>query len=184
METLETERLRLRPFTLDDVDAYYAGISSDADVMRYLPGGQPRQRSDSQWVINYFMRHAELHGFGVWAVEEKASGLLIGHAGLEYIPGADRESKSPTRWRKPTGGVATRPKRRAPRLRLRLRIAQSRRDLRAGFPGEHGFAERHAQNRHGGAGHHQRAIMASNWPVIISLAKSISRLTRRMCDDQ
>lgn len=89
IETLETERLRLRPFTLDDVDAYYAGISSDADVMRYLPGGQPRQRSDSQWVISYFMRHAELHGFGVWAVEEKASGALIGHAGLEYIPGAE-----------------------------------------------------------------------------------------------
>ena len=46
MDTLETERLRLRPFTMDDVDPYYAGISSDADVMRYLPGGQPRQRSE------------------------------------------------------------------------------------------------------------------------------------------
>jgi ribosomal-protein-alanine N-acetyltransferase len=87
-ETLETERLRLRPFSLDDVDAYYERISSDAAVMRYLPGGKPRQRSDSQWVVGYFVRHAELHGFGVWAVEEKASGLFIGHAGLEYIPGA------------------------------------------------------------------------------------------------
>lgn len=90
METvsLETERLRLRPFTLDDVDAYFARISSDADVMRYLPGGKPRPREDSAWVIQYFMRHAELHGFGVWAVEDKATGELIGHAGLEYIPGA------------------------------------------------------------------------------------------------
>ena len=89
MDTLETERLRLRPFTLEDVDAYYEGVSSDPDVMRYLPGGKPRQRSDSQWVISYFMRHAELHGFGVWAVEDKATALLIGHAGLEYIPNAD-----------------------------------------------------------------------------------------------
>lgn len=87
--TLETPRLRLRPFTLDDVDAYYASISSDADVMRYLPGGKPRLRADSQWVITYFMRHAELHGFGVWAVEDKATAALIGHAGLEYIPSAD-----------------------------------------------------------------------------------------------
>ncbi|MCC6805615.1 MAG: GNAT family N-acetyltransferase [Anaerolineae bacterium] len=87
--TLETPRLRLRPFTLDDVDAYYAGISSDADVMRYLPGGVPRLRADSQWVISYFMRHAELHGFGVWAVDDKSTAALIGHAGLEYIPGAD-----------------------------------------------------------------------------------------------
>ncbi len=88
MDVLETERLRLRPFTLDDVDAYYEGISSDADVMRYLPGGKPRQRSDSQWVVNYFMRHMELHGFGVWAVEDRDSGVFMGHAGLEYIPGA------------------------------------------------------------------------------------------------
>lgn len=87
-DTLETERLRLRPFSLNDVDAYYQRISSDPAVMRYLPGGKPRQRSDSQWVVAYFIRHAELHGFGVWAVEEKASGLFIGHAGLEYIPGA------------------------------------------------------------------------------------------------
>lgn len=88
LETLETARLRLRPFTPEDIDAYYERISSDAAVMRYLPGGQPRQRPDSEWVINYFMRHASLHGFGVWALEEKASRLLIGHAGLEYIPGA------------------------------------------------------------------------------------------------
>lgn len=88
LETLETERLRLRPFSLDDVDSYYERISSDAAVMRYLPGGKPRQRADSQWVVSYFMRHADLHGFGVWAVEEKSSGMFIGHAGLEYIPGA------------------------------------------------------------------------------------------------
>lgn len=89
MITLETARLRLRPFSLDDVDAYYERISSDADVMRYLPGGKPRLRADSQWVVGYFMRHAELHGFGVWAVEDKATASLIGHAGLEYIPSAD-----------------------------------------------------------------------------------------------
>ena len=89
MDTVETDRLRLRPFTLDDVDAYYEGISSDADVMRYLPGGKPRLRLDSQWVVSYFMRHVELHGFGVWAVEDKKSAALIGHAGLEYIPNSD-----------------------------------------------------------------------------------------------
>lgn len=90
IDTLETERLRLRPLTLGDVDAYYAIITSDADVMRYLPGGgAARLRSDSEWVLGYFMQHVELHGFGIWAVEEKQSGALIGHAGLEYIPGAD-----------------------------------------------------------------------------------------------
>lgn len=88
METLETGRLRLRPFTSGDVDAYYVRISSDSDVMRYLPGGKPRTRDDAAWVVSYFMKHAKLHGFGVWAIEDKTSGELIGHAGLEYIPGA------------------------------------------------------------------------------------------------
>src|SRR5215207_73999 len=89
METLETARLRLQPLTLDDVDAYYAVITSDPEVMRYLPGGgKARQRSDSEWVISYFIQHAKLHGFGIWGVEEKASGRLLGHAGLEYIPNA------------------------------------------------------------------------------------------------
>ncbi len=88
METLETARLRLRPFTAADTDAYYARISSDGEVMRYLPGGEPHSRNDSAWVINYFMRHADLHGFGIWAVEDKLSGELIGHAGLEHVPGA------------------------------------------------------------------------------------------------
>lgn len=89
METLETKRLRLRPLRPDDVDAYYEGISRDPDVMRYLPGSAPRQRYDAEWVVNYFIRHAELHGFGVWGVEELSGGALIGHAGLEYIPGAE-----------------------------------------------------------------------------------------------
>lgn len=90
MDTLETERLRLRPLTMNDVDAYYRSISSDAEVMRYLPGGgKARMRSDSEWVIGYFIQHAELHGFGIWAVEEKSSGKLLGHAGLEYIPNAE-----------------------------------------------------------------------------------------------
>jgi RimJ/RimL family protein N-acetyltransferase len=39
-------------------------------------------------VVNYFMQHAKLHGYGVWAVEDKTSGAFIGHAGIEHIPGA------------------------------------------------------------------------------------------------
>ncbi len=48
MPQLETDRLLLRPFTLDDVDAYYTAIRSDPDVMRYLPGSEPRPREDAE----------------------------------------------------------------------------------------------------------------------------------------
>ena len=133
------------------MDAYYAGISSDADVMRYLPGGKPRLRSDSQWVISYFMHHAELHGFGVWAVEEKASGALIGHAGLEHIPGAQEVEIAYTLAKAYWGrGFATEAA--GASLSYGFEALNLAGDLRAGVPAEHGVAERHAQAGHGRSG--------------------------------
>lgn len=88
MTVIETERLILRPWSLDDADAYYAAIISDPDVMRYLPGGVPRPRDTADKSINFFLRHGEEHGFTLWAVEEKATGALVGNCGLVYIPGS------------------------------------------------------------------------------------------------
>jgi RimJ/RimL family protein N-acetyltransferase len=88
MNVLETERLLLRPWALDDADAYYEGIISDPDVMRYLPGGVPRPRETAERSINFFLRHGEEHGFTLWAVEEKDTGALVGNCGLVYIPNA------------------------------------------------------------------------------------------------
>ena len=84
---LGLERLRLRDWTLDDADAYYEGLLSDPDVMRYLPGGTPRPREAADKSINWFTRHGEEHGFTLWAVEELSSGALVGNCGLVYIPG-------------------------------------------------------------------------------------------------
>jgi RimJ/RimL family protein N-acetyltransferase len=55
MPEIETARLRLRPFTLDDLDDYYTAIRSDPDVMRFLPGGQPQPRERAEQVIRFFI---------------------------------------------------------------------------------------------------------------------------------
>lgn len=83
--TVETERLILRPLTPADLDAYQAAVYGDAEVMRYLPGGQPRPIERTAQLIAFFDEHWKAHGFSAWAVVEKASGELIGHAGLLYI---------------------------------------------------------------------------------------------------
>ena len=88
MLPLETERLKLRRWSLDDAEAYYEAILSDADVMRYLPGGVPRPREAAERSIRWFNQHAEEHGFSLWAVEEKSTGALVGNCGLVYIPNA------------------------------------------------------------------------------------------------
>jgi RimJ/RimL family protein N-acetyltransferase len=80
--TLETARLRLRMFSDGDLDAY-AALCADADVMRYISaGGQPLTRAEAWRQIAMFLGHWQLRGYGIWAVEERASGTLVGRIGL------------------------------------------------------------------------------------------------------
>jgi RimJ/RimL family protein N-acetyltransferase len=81
---LETERLRLRQFRGDDLDAY-ARITGDAEAMRYIAQGEPLDREAAWRSLAYIHGHWWIRGYGPWAAEEKASGRLIGRIGL-YRP--------------------------------------------------------------------------------------------------
>jgi ribosomal-protein-alanine N-acetyltransferase len=88
MSVLDTSRLRLRPFTLADHEAH-AQIYSDPQVMQYMPRGPmalPEARQASQAVLTHFIEHWTQHGFGVWAVTDKATGTLLGQCGLRFVP--------------------------------------------------------------------------------------------------
>jgi len=76
---LETERLVLRRFTVDDVD-HLVELDSDPDVMRFINGGKPTTRADIQDdFLPAFLRYYERYdGYGFWAVIEKATGEFIG----------------------------------------------------------------------------------------------------------
>jgi len=77
---LETERLLLRRWRDEDLDAY-ASICADPEVMRYMGRGAMIREQSAQ-SIERFVRHWEKHGYGLWAVEYKASGAFIGRIGL------------------------------------------------------------------------------------------------------
>ncbi len=79
MTEIETDRLLLCRWREGDLDAY-ARICADPEVMRYLPATLGREESAQQ--MAGFVRHWEERGFGLWAVEEKASGEFIGFIGL------------------------------------------------------------------------------------------------------
>ena len=89
---LRTERLLLRQFRPDDVDAY-AEMCADPIVMRFLSAtGDPLTRDDAWRQMAMFVGHWQLRGFGLWAVEHAESGRLIGRVGLHYPDGwPDRE---------------------------------------------------------------------------------------------
>jgi RimJ/RimL family protein N-acetyltransferase len=83
---LETSRLRLRQFTADDWPAY-AAMSADAAVMRYIGPGQVESAEDAWRTMTAFLGHWALRGYGMWALEHRDSGALIGRVGYIDRPG-------------------------------------------------------------------------------------------------
>ncbi|MBZ0297906.1 MAG: GNAT family N-acetyltransferase [Anaerolineae bacterium] len=88
---IETERLRLRSFTPDDLDDHYRLVYGQAEAMRYIGDGTPRTREQTAQLINGFIAFAETHPFTIWAVET-LEGDFIGQCGLINVPnGAEIE---------------------------------------------------------------------------------------------
>ena len=75
--TLTTDRLTLRGWRDDDLDAY-APITADAEVMRFMGGVIDRAQTWREMAV--FAGHWELRGYGIWVVERE--GALIGRIGL------------------------------------------------------------------------------------------------------
>lgn len=89
---LETERLLLREFRPEDADAY-AEMCADPEVMRYLSAnGSVLSREEAWRQMAMFAGHWALRGFGMWVLEERATGAFVGRAGLHFPEGwPDRE---------------------------------------------------------------------------------------------
>ena len=77
--TLETERLIMRMWRDADFEEY-AELCADPEVMRYL-GGKVFDRTEAWRQMASMIGHWYLRGYGIWAVEEKASGRLAGRIG-------------------------------------------------------------------------------------------------------
>lgn len=87
MTGLETDRLILRMFTLEDLDSLDQ-IFNNPDVMKYLgPQGEPMSKSETETALLSMIKHWERHGFGRWAVISKRDRSLIGCAGLRSFEG-------------------------------------------------------------------------------------------------
>ena len=86
MKEIETERLLLRQFRNSDFRDFTAMLA-DPEVMKYIGQGVPVPREDAwKWMATY-VGHWQLRGYGLWAVEEKATQTFIGRIGLFYPEG-------------------------------------------------------------------------------------------------
>ena len=76
---IETPRLLLRNYTLDDFDALYE-ILSDPETMQHYPAPYDEEKTRN-W-ITWNLDNYEKYGFGLWAVVLKETGEFIGDCGI------------------------------------------------------------------------------------------------------
>ena len=80
---LSTDRLLLRDWSDDDSEPF-AAMNADPAVMAFFPA--PRDRAQSDALIAHARASIAANGYGLYAVELKASGLFGGFVGLATVP--------------------------------------------------------------------------------------------------
>ncbi|MBS1827406.1 MAG: GNAT family N-acetyltransferase [Acidobacteria bacterium] len=82
---LETERLRLRAVTMDDVDALHA-LWTDADVRRFLWDGAVIDRETAYEVVQGTLEDWGDHGVGLFSILLQGEEEIIGFCGVRRFP--------------------------------------------------------------------------------------------------
>ena len=88
MISIRTPRLELRRWRADDV-APMSAINADAEVMRWIGDGSVRDERQTKAGIEEYERRWDGQGFGLFALELRAAGELIGFTGLavpDFLP--------------------------------------------------------------------------------------------------
>jgi ribosomal-protein-alanine N-acetyltransferase len=88
---IETSRLVIRSFTLQDAPALHERVFGDPEAMQFIPRGASPSVDRTRGSIERFMRHERENGFGLWAAELKETGELIGDCGLFLVQGVGPE---------------------------------------------------------------------------------------------
>jgi RimJ/RimL family protein N-acetyltransferase len=78
---IETPRLLLRRWRPTDLPTL-AAIYADPEVMRYIADGSVRSRDETSAALQRMERDWDERGFGLFALELRETGELIGWAGL------------------------------------------------------------------------------------------------------
>lgn len=87
MNSIETERLILRQWQEDDLDDF-AEMMADPLVAKFTTLDRKAQDRDMAWrTMTGSAGHIALRGWGLWAVEHKDSGKVIGRVGPHHPEG-------------------------------------------------------------------------------------------------
>src|SRR5581483_6010421 len=82
MSVLETGRLLMRPFTMDDLEEAHAVLDTHPDVWRYDPGYAPSLER-REFLLRFRVLEYLMQGFGCLALILKENQRMIGYCGLQ-----------------------------------------------------------------------------------------------------
>ena len=82
-DELETPRLVLRQWRQGDWNALHRAYG-DPEVMRWHGRPEALTLEETAYAVGRMSMHWEARGFGMWAVEEREGGELVGRIGLLY----------------------------------------------------------------------------------------------------
>ena len=84
-DELETERLLLRQWRVGDWDALHRAYG-DPEVMRWHGRPDALTLPETAYAVGRMSAQWDERGYGMWAVEERGGGELMGRIGLLYHP--------------------------------------------------------------------------------------------------
>lgn len=82
---LETERLILRPFTVDDAESVYNNWASDDEVTKYLTWPTHKSLEVSQWYVDTCIKNYKQMSYYQWGIELKETHELIGNISVVSV---------------------------------------------------------------------------------------------------
>lgn len=86
---IETERTRMCPFEEADAEEAFAWFS-DAEVMKFIPGGADDTLEDTRRRIARYCEHQTRFGYSKRLIIHHEIGKAIGDSGLFHLPDGER----------------------------------------------------------------------------------------------
>lgn len=83
---LETDRLKVRESTVEDVDAFYR-IYRDPSITYFMEDLYPKKEEEEAYMKAYIDQIYGFYGYGLWTILLKETGEVIGRAGLSVREG-------------------------------------------------------------------------------------------------
>lgn len=85
-DIMETKRCIIREMTVADVDDFYR-IYAEPSITYYLEDLYERREEEREYTREYIEKVYGFYGYGLWTVNEKKTGEIIGRAGLSWREG-------------------------------------------------------------------------------------------------